>query len=336
MTMKLLHPISIAALALATTTMPACGDDAGGDSETDGSSSSSTSADPTEAGTDADPSSTAADPATTSPAGSSSTSNADTSDTGSSSTSEDGDTSTGATADDASVRIFHVAIQSDGDPNAGFGAGAAFELDVDVYVDGALALESLALAEASERLSLTSGDHDISVRAAGEDDDLLSATATVVPGDSTLIVYSTSADFVADLELALFSVDESTISAQPDEAAFLAVHVDGNAQGQTFVAYSAAFTDDGAEALGDAYGYETVSGAYGVTDVAASYLDSDAGDYDGGFNCATPGVALGEPYLLVWGTNTVAAPGTLDFSTNAFVLASDTAGPQQAIGCIPQ
>lgn len=310
-----------------------CGDDSGDAGATGDDASTTDDPSTTEAGSTTEPSSTT-DPGTTD--GTSTT--AGSSSTGPGSSSSD-DSSSGGSVADASIRLFHAAIQSDGNPDAGFGAGAAIELDLDVYIDGTLELEGLALTDASVRLPITSGEHEFIVQASDTDEELFTGSVSILEGESTLVVYNAAADFTAEtVELALFAVDESQIEAPAAEAGFLALHLDGNAQAQVFRAYSDLNGAEDVAALGEEYGYEDAdgSGVYGVSDVAKAFLDSDAGTYDGGFDCDTPGLSADSPYILVWGTNSVAPPGTKGFSTNAFVLANDSAGPQPAINCIPQ
>ena len=244
-----------------------------------------------------------------------------------------------APAASASVRVFHAAIRSDGNADAGFGAGTALELDVDVYVDDVLGVEGLSLGEASGRLELQPGEHAVSIRAAGTEDELFSANATIGAGSSTIVAYNSAADFIEDeVELAIMAFDESSIVPDGDGAAFLAVHLDGNSNTDDFIAYSGPSSDDAAVQLGDVLTYEDASGTgvYTVSDLETAYLDADAGDYDGGFACGTPGISAGEGHLLIWGTNSVALPGTTDGSSNAFVLGPDSEGAITPSVCLPQ
>lgn len=273
--MKPRSTIHLAQCLLSVVLAAGCGDDSG-DGGATGDDASSTTEDPstTEAGSTTEPSSTT-DPGTTD----GTTTTAGSSSTGPGSSSSD-DSSSGEPVADASIRLFHAAIQSDGNPNAGFGAGAAIELDLDVYIDGTLELEGLALTDASVRLPVTSGDHEFIVQASDTDEELFTGSVSILEGESTLVVYNAAADFTAEtVELALFAVDESQIEAPAAEAGFLAVHLDGNAQAQVFRAYSDLNDAEGVVALGEEYGYQDAdgSGVYGVSDVAKAYLDSDAG-----------------------------------------------------------
>lgn len=316
-----------------------CGDD-GGSGEDTGTDASSTTDAPstTEMPTTTAPATTTA---TTTTDATTTTTDATTTESSSSTgpgTSSGEDSSSGEPLADASIRMFHAAIQSDGNPDAGFGAGAAIELDLDVYVDGELVLEALALTDASARLDFTSGDHEVNINAAATDDELFAGTASFGEGESTVVVYNAAADFAGKtVELALFAVDETAIEADAGQAAFVAVHLDGNAQAQGFQAYDDVHDADGVAPLGDGYAFEDAagSGVYGVSNPLKAYLGT-AEPYEGGFDCDTPGVAADVSHILVWGTNSVAPPGTLGFSTNAFVLAPDSVGAQPAINCVPQ
>lgn len=243
---------------------------------------------------------------------------------------------------EASIRVFHAAIRSDGNPDTGFGAGTAIELNVDVVIDGAETptVSGLSGGEASARFSLSPGAHTVSILAAGTNTELFSGDVTVADGDvTTIIAYNAAADSTSEtLAISVFVADENAIAGADDNAAFLAVHVDGNSQADLFRAYSAVSGTAGVEALGTEYAFEAPagSGVYTVTDFTNSYLDPDAGEYDGGFSCATPDVVAGGAYILVWGTSRVALPGTTAGSSNAYVLSTSSTGPQTPIPCVPQ
>lgn len=330
--------IHLVSCLLSATIIAACGDDSGSAGEEAGTEASSTTS--TSGATDAasTTSTTAVATATDSPTTTEGSTTLEASTSTGSDTSGAVDSSSGEPVVSASIRVFHAAIQSDGNPDAGFGAGSAIDLDLDVYVDGELALEDLALTDASARIDVTSGTHEISLNAAETDDELFTGTASFAEGESTVIVYNAAADFTARaVELELFTVDEASIEAAAGEAAFVAVHLDGNGRDAVFRTYDNVHDAADVVQLGDAYAYGAPggSGVYGAANLLKTYLGV-AEPYAGGFDCDTPAVTADASHILVWGTNSVAPPGTLGFSTNAFVLAADSVGAQPAINCVPQ
>ena len=323
MTMKLLNQISIAAFTLATSAIPACGDDSSGDSAGDSSTGASTPDTST--------------PDTSTP--DTSTPDTSTPDTSTPDTSED--TSTGDATPEAAVRVFHAAVVSDGNPDQGFGAGEAIALDVNIDVDGTQVVEGLALYALTPRLTVPAGEHQITVSDA-EGNVLFDESITLPEGDSTVIAYNAAADFTGAAELALYPpIEEAGIVGEAGEAGVLAVHLDGNSQADPFLAYTAPFDGDNPEPLGAEFTYQADSGVYSTSDFGFTHLDPDGGaDYVFGFTCDTPGSAADGAYILVWGTNSVAPPGSPagSFSANAFTLTADTAegAPLTSIGCAQQ
>ena len=333
MTMKLLNQISIAAFTLATSAIPACGDDSSGDSAGDSSTGASTPDTST--------------PDTSTPDTSEDTSTGDVTTEGSTT---DEDPTTGSADDstdttsgeaEAAVRVFHAAVVSDGNPDQGFGAGEAIALDVNIDVDGTQVVEGLALYALTSRLTVPAGEHQITVSDA-EGNVLFDESITLPEGDSTVIAYNAAADFTGAAELALYPpIEEAGIVGEAGEAGVLAVHLDGNSQADPFLAYTAPFDGDNPEPLGAEFTYQADSGVYSTSDFGFTHLDPDGGaDYVFGFTCDTPGSAADGAYILVWGTNSVAPPGSPagSFSANAFTLTADTAegAPLTSIGCAQQ
>ncbi len=77
-----------------------------------------------------------------------------------------------------------------GDSNSGFvriahgvsGAGA-----VDVYINGSLAIPSLAFGVFTDHIAIPAGSYDVSIRAAGSDKDLVTATLPVTAGEAETV-----------------------------------------------------------------------------------------------------------------------------------------------------
>lgn len=266
--------------------------------------------------------------------------------TESSSTTADGSSTEDPTEDPtdgamAEVRIFHAAIVSDGNQEQGGGAGEAIALSVNIDVDGAQVVEGLQLYALTPRLPVSAGAHQVTVSDA-DGNVLYDESVTIPEGDSTVIAYNAAADFTADAELDLYPpIEEASIVGEAGEAGVLAVHLDGNSQGDAFLAYTGPFDSESPEALGAEFNYREDSGVYSTSDFGFTHLDPDGGaDYVFGFTCDTPGSAADGAYILVWGTNSVAPPGSPSgsFAANAFTLTADTAdgAPLTSIGCAPQ
>lgn len=116
-----------------------------------------------------------------------------------------------AQAADARVRVVHAS------PDAP---------DVDVFVDGARAIEGLAFGTATDFVALPAGDYDIDVTPAGADigDAVISATLTLEAGVS----YDVAAiGFVADIGAQVAIVDTSAL--EPDEVRIRVVHASPDA-----------------------------------------------------------------------------------------------------------
>lgn len=253
------------------------------------------------------------------------------------STTADGSSTAGAMAE---VRIFHAAIVSDGNEEQGGGAGEAIALSVNIDVDGSQVAEGLQLYALTPRLPVSAGAHQVTVSDA-DGNVLYDESVTIPEGDSTVIAYNAAADFTA-AELDLYPpIEEASIVGEAGEAGVLAVHLDGNSQGDAFLAYSGPFDSESPEALGADFNYREDSGVYSTSDFGFTHLDPDGGaDYVFGFTCDTPGSAADGAYILVWGTNSVAPPGSQpgSFAANAFTLTADAADgtPLTSIGCAPQ
>ena len=91
--------------------------------------------------------------------------------------------------DQAQLRVVHAS------PDAG---------DVDVYVDGEVAIEGLAFTDATDFQALDEGDHDIQVTAAGGDvaDAVIETSVSLSAGDVLTVVVSGTGEDVSAFEVA--------------------------------------------------------------------------------------------------------------------------------------
>ncbi len=80
-----------------------------------------------------------------------------------------------------------LANATKGDSNSGFvrvAHGVSGAPAVDVYINGSLAIPSLAFGEFTQHIAIPAGSYDVSIRAAGSDADLVTATLPVTAGEA--------------------------------------------------------------------------------------------------------------------------------------------------------
>lgn len=105
------------------------------------------------------------------------------------------------TLDDPQTLLLKSA--TNGDSNSGFVRlvhGVSGAPAVDVYLNGSLAIPSLAFGEFTEHVAIPAGSYDVSIRAAGSDSDLVTATLPVTAGEAaTAAALGTADDMVVNV-----------------------------------------------------------------------------------------------------------------------------------------
>lgn len=89
---------------------------------------------------------------------------------------------------------------TEGDANSGFvriAHGVSGAPAVDIYINGSLAIPALAFGEFTEHVAIPAGSYDVAIRAAGSEDDLVTATLPVTAGSATTAAALGTADGIS-------------------------------------------------------------------------------------------------------------------------------------------
>ncbi len=155
-----------------------------------------------------------------------------------------------------------------GDSNSGFvrvAHGVSGADAVDIYINGSLAIPSLAFGGFTQHIAVPAGSYDVSIRAAGSDTDLVTATLSVTAGEAeTAAALGTP----ADISVSVFKDDIAGIEA--DKAR---ISVANGIPGTTTVA---ATLDDGTS-LASNLSFGTAGNAVSIAPVSAK-ITVTAGD----------------------------------------------------------
>jgi len=106
-----------------------------------------------------------------------------------------------------------------GDSNSGFvriAHGVSGAPAVDVYINGSLAIPSLAFGDFTQHIAVPAGSYDVSIRAAGSDKDLVTATLPVTAGEAATAAALGTADKISvnvfKDNISGISADKATLS----------------------------------------------------------------------------------------------------------------------------
>jgi len=102
------------------------------------------------------------------------------------------------TADKPQTLVLSSATK--GDSNSGFvriAHGVSGAPAVDVYINGSLAIPSLAFGGFTQHIAVPAGSYDVSLRAAGSDKDLVTATLPVIAGEAATAAALGTADKIS-------------------------------------------------------------------------------------------------------------------------------------------